>query len=310
MLGFGGITNKRCGPIGVALSARDVRLVQRMAGGAYVFEQEWLARDVDPTSPAYHTEASRAVETAIRRGTFSGKQVVCALPADSLRYKTLRLPPMPPEEMAQAVAWEAAERLKVDADQAIQFYQAGEVRQGNEKREELVLLAVDKQVVHDYASAIQRAGLRPTAIDATGGALARLLGQPEQSALVIHLTEKTAEIIGVRGQDVIFDKPVALALEEDTIDLAPLAREISLCLRYLSVTFAIHKPQAAWLCGENASTAVADTLSQRLGLTVQTADQAPAMQSVAWDAVEAGRWAVAMGLANRLESAGKARGAA
>lgn len=309
MLRFGGKLKSASAPVGVALTAHDVRLVQRVSGG-FVFEHEPLAEDIDVAGPAYHVETQRAISTALRRGKFTGKQAVSALPAELLRYKTLRLPPMPEEDLAQAVAWEAAERFQLTDDQSLQHYSAGAVNQGNEQREEIILLAAEKNAVYDHAVAVRRAGLQPTAIDATGAAIGRVLGAEGQSSLVVHLGPTVAEVVGLRGDQVIFDKPVELKQEQDTIDLTALSREIALCMRYLSVTFGIHKPDAAWVCGEGVSDSIAQHLSAGLNTTFQTADQASTLNAIDCPEDDAQAWIVALGLALRDQAASAKRGAA
>lgn len=300
MFGLGG-NKKGYGPVGVAVSAHDVRLAQRLDGGGYALECEALTAGIDPSSPAYHTETSRAISTALRRGAFVGKEAVSALPAEAMRYKTLRLPPMPAEDLAQAIAWEAAERFQITEDHSLQYYTAGEVAQGNEKREEVILLAAEKQDVYDHASAVKRAGLTPLAVDATGAALARLLGDEGTSQLIISAGNKSVEIIGSRDRHVIFDKPVELSGADNAFDLGSVGRELSLCLRYLSVTFGIHQPHAVWLCGERATPVMAEKLGDTLRTPLKTVDQCGALGSLKMTALEASKWAVALGLAARDE---------
>lgn len=309
MLGFGGKIKGASNPIGVAVTAKDVCLAQTSSSGC-VFEREPLSDGVAITDPNFHTETQRAIATALRRGKFAGKQAVSALPAELLRYKTLRLPPMPEEDMAQAVAWEAAERFQLTDDQSLQHYRAGQVNQGNEKREEIILLAAENNAVHDHAVAVKQAGLQPTAIDATAAALARLLGSDNQATLTIHLGQSIAEIVGHRGDRVIFDKPIELTREGDTIDASALIREVSLCVRYLSVTFGVHKPDAAWLAGQGATQVFADQLSEGLHTTVKTADQAPAFSHITLPGDEPAQFCVALGLASRNRTGSAQRGAA
>lgn len=309
MLGFGGKIKSGSNAIGVAVSAHDVRLAQQVSGG-YVLEREPLAQGIEASGPAFHTETQRAMATALRRGQFTGKQAVSALPPELLRYKTLRLPAMPAEEMAQAVAWEAAERFKLTDDQSLQHYHAGQVSQGNEQREEIILLAAEKNAVYDHAVAVKKSGLQPIAIDATAAALARLLGTPDQSSLTIHLGQHVAEVVGHRGDQVIFDKPIELTRHEDEIDAAALAREVGLCVRYLSVTFGVHKPDATWLAGDDACAALAQQLSDGLHTQVQLADQAPQIKAIELPGDNPSQWCVAMGLSARPQKGSAQRGAA
>lgn len=309
MLGFGGKIKGASNPIGVAVTAKDVCLAQSVASG-FVFEREPLSEDVAISDPNFHTETQRAIATAIRRGKFAGKQAVSTLPAELLRYKTLRLPPMPEEDMAQAVAWEAAERFQLTENQSLQHYRAGTVNQGNEQREEIIMLAAENNAVYDHAAAVKNAGLQPTAIDATAAALARVLGSDGQSTLTIHLDETIAEIVGHRGDQVIFDKPIELSREGEKIDVAALTREISLCVRYLSVTFGVHKPDATWLAGHGVTEDFAMQIGEALQCQVKTADQAPTLSGLGLPAPNPAQFCVAVGLATRDQKGSAQRGAA
>lgn len=309
MLGFGGKIKGASNPIGVAVSAKDVCLTQLSAGGV-VFERESLIGDIAITDPNFHTETQRAIGAALRRGKFSGKQAVSALPAELLRYKTLRMPPMPESDIAQAVAWEAAERFQLTESQSLQHYRAGTVNQGSERREEIIILAAEKNAVYDHANAMKQAGLLPTAIDATAAALARVLGSSDQSTLTIHLSDNIAEVVGHRGDRVIFDKPIDLIKLNDTINAIELAREVSLCVRYLSVTFGVHKPDAIWLAGHNATGLLAEQLTDALHTKVLTADQSPAFAKLGLTGPNMTPCCVALGLATRNQTGSAKRGAA
>ena len=309
MLGFGGKIKGASNVIGVAVTAKDVCLVQQVSSG-YVFEHEPLLGNVAITEPNYHTESQRAISTALRRGKFAGKQAVSALPAEMLRYKTLRLPPMPAEDIAQAVAWEAAERFQLTESQSLQHYRAGKVNQGNEQREEIILLAAENSAVYEHALAVKQAGLQPVAIDATAAALSRVLAEDDKAMLTIHLGEHTAEVIGHRGEQVIFDKPIELAKQGNAIDIVALCREVGLCLRYLSVTFGVHKPDATWVAGANVTPSLAEQLGEGLHTPVKTADQSPMLSNLKLPGENASQWCVALGLSMRTNHGLAKRGAA
>ncbi|MFN3168523.1 MAG: type IV pilus biogenesis protein PilM [Phycisphaeraceae bacterium] len=283
----------------MALTAHEVYLAQRLPDGGTVFATQKLAEGTDPADASYHTESSRAIASALRRGKFVGKDVVSALPMQSLQYKTLRMPPMPDEDLVQAIAWEAAERFQFTDEQVLQHYGAGQVKQGSELREEVILLAAERATVHDHASAIKRSGLMPLAIDATGAALARLLGAGNGPTLIVHMGEAMAEIVGTRGTRVIFDKPINLTRSGNDIDSAALGRELGLCLRYLSVTFGVHKPDAVYLAGQGATHALGEELAGCLPAPIALAGQAPALAGVVFPGPDPSPWLIPLGLALR-----------
>jgi len=308
-LGFGG-NNKGSGPIGIAVSAADVRLAQRLHSGQTIFEREALPQGISPSSADFHAQCSRAIATAIRRGAFVGKLTVSALPSEMLRYKTLRLPPMPHEDLTQAIAWEASERFELDDNYMLQHHLAGSVMQGNEQRQEVILLAAEKSAVHDHASAIQRAGLVPTVIDATGAALVRLLFNGNGSMLIVNTEGGHAQVIAARDGRVIFDKPIERSSDKPAQDQTALSRELSLCLRYLSVTFGMHVPDQSWLCGDNTSPQIISAISKAVSTPVLTVGDAPAIKPLLEAKPDAADWSVALGLAMRECENAPQRGAA
>lgn len=310
MLGLGGkIRGARSHPIGIAVTTKDVCLVQRLSSGD-VFDREPLPDHIDLAAPNFHTEIQRAISTALRRSKFVGRQAVSALPVELLRYKTLRLPMMPADEMVQAIAWEASERFQLAQKHCLEYYCAGPVTQGNEKREEIILLAAERTVIHDHAMAVKNAGLIPVAIDATAAALARLLGHDKQSVLTIHLGETIAEIVGHRGSQVIFNKPIELAQQGTEIDIEALCREVSLCIRYLSVTFGVHQPDAIWIASHHAAKDMVQAMSDGLRTEVKLVDQAPEFKGIDLPNEGVAQWCVAAGLSMRSHQGTAKRGAA
>jgi len=89
-----------------------------------------------------------------------------------------------------------------------------------------------------------------------------------------------------------------------------LAREVNLCVRYLSVTFGVHKPDAIWLAGHNATGHVGEQLSDALHSEVRTADQSPRLREIDLPGSEPAQFCVAMGLATRHQPGSAQRGAA
>src|SRR5690606_11804427 len=72
--------------------------------------------------------------------------------------------------------WEAADRMYFDGNKVqLQFFDAGEVRQGDEVRQEIILMAAANDVVQDHLDILAHARLEPLAIDVIPAALARFV---------------------------------------------------------------------------------------------------------------------------------------
>jgi type IV pilus assembly protein PilM len=110
--------------------------------------------------------AGETLRAALRQRVFHGRRVIAALPNELVHYKTHRLPPMAPEDLPQAARIDARELFRFDPNSAdVQCLDAGEVRQGNDQRHEVILVAAGKQYIDEFVLALHRAGSRLASLD-------------------------------------------------------------------------------------------------------------------------------------------------
>lgn len=174
-------------PIGIDLGSSSVKLMQleRIGDGLRVIAAaaESLPRGTDPYSSAYHEAVGQAIKRAMNKGAFRGKACISSMPSAVMQYKNLRLPVMPEAELAAAVQWEAADRVRYQGQTpVVQFFDAGDVRQGTDTRREVILVAAPDRFIEQHTATLQAAGLAPAAIDAAPAALARSLSERNRLA--------------------------------------------------------------------------------------------------------------------------------
>lgn len=220
---FGGGRKSSDGPIGVDVGDHTIRMIQftREADKpiALAAASRPLGRGVGPQSgEAYHQAVADAVRDMLSTGHFRGHQAVTCLPAASLIYKNIRLPKMPYNELASAVEWEASERLKFSGDaMSVQFFDAGEVVQGQDRRQEVILLAASKKFIDEHIQCLRSCDLELSAIDAVPSALARCIkhayGVDEQDApvrVVIDVGFNGTKVLLTRGARICFFKHIEI----------------------------------------------------------------------------------------------------
>ena len=214
---FRGLVNKKRRPIGIDFGAHSIRMLQLApAPGGYAAVAA-ACRALPADLPAQGDERVELLAPLIldmlADSGASGREVVCCLPATSIQYKNLRLPKMPADELPAAVAWEAADRLKLDPDTTrFQYFDAGEVRQGSELRQEIILLAAPVATVDEYVQVLLSCDLRPQCIEAVPSALARSSGsRPTDAAdeavhVILDVGLATSKVLIVRRGRVVFFK--------------------------------------------------------------------------------------------------------
>jgi len=365
-------------PIGLDMGHNSIRMIQLVINGEQI---SVLAADetrIDPDANGNGQERRSFIVSAIKRmlakNNFRGKNVISCLPSGSLKITSLRLAEAEKEEMEQALRREVVQRFGLDPDKdAMDYVVAGNVRQGDELKNELILFAADSETINDHISMLEEAGLTPVAIDTIPGALFRSFerslrrqGDKEGTLVFVDVGSLLTTVVFGRGGEISFVKQIAIGGERFVKEVAArlgisvhearmlreslwaerslsaaktssgepessdrwqkldastrqtivdavtavaeeLAREISLCLRYYTVTFRGKRVERAAFAGGGAyEDILLGVLRRQLMVEVEVAqplrgfDLSNERTSINFDSDRRGllcEWAVAVGLA-------------
>lgn len=231
MLFRGRFQNNRL-PIGIDFGAHSLKMLQlghrggRLAATAAA--RAVLPANLPPGGPDRQKALVHLLRSMMEEGRFSGRAAVAALPAALVQYKNLRVPRMPFSELKAAVQWEAADRLKIATDSVrVQYFNAGDVRQGEDQRLEIILLAAPVQQVEEHVRILLDCGLDPQCVEVAPSALARLMmsRQPVNDGaevqVVLDVGFSTSKVLIVRQGQVAFFKQIDIGghmLDEKVAD--------------------------------------------------------------------------------------------
>jgi type IV pilus assembly protein PilM len=179
------------------------------------------------------------MQVIMRKGEFSGKEVVLGLSSNQLFVQNVRVPRLPDDELSKVVRWEIEERLPEDfGDAEVRHLVAGDIRapsgtgEGSEIKREVIVLACRRKSIQDLITLLESLQLRPRAIDVSACALVRasqlMLRRrvDEQSAfLFIDVGAGGTTAIVTRGVEILLIK--ALPVGGQTMDRI-VARKLKL----------------------------------------------------------------------------------
>jgi type IV pilus assembly protein PilM len=280
-----GSWNNRYGVIGVDLGSHSLKLLQIAPGGtalrAVAAARYPLPADMPRQGEAYHEALGELLRTARREGQFVGRRVVTSLPTEAVTYKNMRFPSMPEAELAQAVQWEAPQRLSDgQTPMTIQHLDAGQVFQGEERRRELVVMGADTSFLEAHLQTLRGAGLKPVAVEAAPVALARslglseALGEGEGARVVVDVGHRSSKVLITRRGEVRFfkvigiggahfDEAVAKHLNMEDAEAAELRRSMPYPLPSDGESSRMHRPVY------EALRPVVEELARELGLCLR-----------------------------------------
>jgi len=341
----------RCGPIGVDLGRRSVKLLQLSADRGRVLEAaRWdLAPDAEGADPEHRQRAlTDGLRQLCKSRNFRGREAVLCLGGDQLFVQNIRVARSAEAEVSRLVTQVAAARVPYSiAEAEIRFIETADIRQGDTTKREVVLLACHRPALTRLLQVVDDAGLRPVAVDVEPVALLRCYAHQlrrdedrHQRAMFVHVGQSNTAVVIAQGKAPLFvkyldiggchfDQVVAASLEME-LDAAALLRrhngdrrseqqdpeiargvgqairpivqrlanELSLCIRYHSVTFRGQPLARMVLGGGEASAGLAELFAQALDLPCQLGEPLRTYKND----VPLGRqsqWDVAAGLALR-----------
>ncbi len=305
------LTRSQILPIGVDIGCETVKLLQleivnsglKVVAASKQHLPEEARRDAALRLPL----AMQTINEMLRENRFKGRQIVAALPRDIVHSKNLRLPQMPADELRGAVEFEARNIFKFGNDPAhVQYLNSGEVRSGNEVKNEVLVLAARNEDLDNFVEQLHRSRCVIESLDWEPQALYRSIErfirrrEDEQEVhVLVDVGSRHSQVVIGKGHDISFFKAIDMGgaqlheavakklditveearalrrrlLEQNMDDntgrdpvrqavldasrslMEELAREISLCLRYYSVTFRGFRPNKVRLVGGEASDA-------------------------------------------------------
>jgi type IV pilus assembly protein PilM len=220
------LTRSHLQPIGLDIGCDSIKMMQVETVGQTL---SVFAAARQPVPPAAREKPELRIPMCVdvirqmfRQGKFSGRRVVASLPREALHVKNLRMPLIPQHELMAAVKFEAKNIFPFDTDKAhIQIIPAGEVRQGIDVRQEVIVLAVTHDDVNGFLEQMHRCGAVVESIDIEGAALyrsqERFIRRREDEQDVHVLVDvgfrRTQVVIG-RGREISFLKGIDIGSQQ------------------------------------------------------------------------------------------------
>lgn len=208
-------------PIGLQLGPRSATLMQ-LAGRpgqwtVHAMAHGELHHEADASPAEQERQTAAALQKLIADHRFHGRQVVSCLGAEELFVQNVRLPQLPPDEIAKVIRWEAEERLPYPVAEAeLRHLLAGQVRQDTNVKQEVILLACHRGLIDRHLSVLQQAGLTPLGIDVEPCAVLRSLrdaengnGAPDSRRAYLNLGERSTTVIFADGDRILFLKYIS-----------------------------------------------------------------------------------------------------
>lgn len=209
-------------PIGLDIGGSSIRMLQlRHVGGRLSVgaSGSWKCPPSAGLDAARQRELTvEAICKMLRSGKFRGRSVVTSLSTAQLCIKNIRLEAQEGEALNQAVLAEARERFGFDvqSDQ-LNFLSAGQIRQGNDVRNEIIMMAVRPETIADHLELLESTGLRIEHVDAEPMAMfrgferfLRRTNDEQAISVIVDIGLTGTRVVVARGRQIVFVKGIEI----------------------------------------------------------------------------------------------------
>jgi type IV pilus assembly protein PilM len=216
------LINRALRPIGLDIGHSSIKMIQLKVEGDHLAVHAADQVNIDPEINNDEQKRRKYIVESIKqilsKGNFHGKKVVSCLQSGQLKITSLRLNETDEDKTEQILRKETFQRFGLNPDvDAIDYIIAGNVRQGEEVKNEYIVLATDNNTVKNHIEMLELAGLKPVAIDAIPCALFRSFERSmrrqedwENTAIYIDLGSSCTTVVFGRSGEISFVKQIEI----------------------------------------------------------------------------------------------------
>jgi Tfp pilus assembly PilM family ATPase len=200
---------------------------------------------------------------------FKSKFTVVGLPEVRAFTRSFILPPLPAEELNDAIAWESESLLPFPLEKA---YLDWMVLEKSQDWVRVLVVALPQDLVEAYAQLLEGLGYQPVAFEITSLSLARLVRQEKTAVMVIEVkvSEAVLVVVGPRGG---IEVSSTLSFETENEISTEITATIKNLLSYYRKKIGdesdVHKVQKVLICGSQAKPELAKTIEKETGIASQ-----------------------------------------
>ena len=217
-----GLFGKVKGLVGVDIGSSAVKAVELKVGGKGSEEYQLLNIGLEPLPPEAIVDGAimdsgaviDAVQNLFQDNRIKTTDVSTGVSGNAVIVKKISLPQMSEEELAESIHWEAEQYIPFDIQDVSLDYEVVEGG-GAGGNMDVLLVAVKKDKISEYTSAITQAGRNPTIVDVDVFALqncyeANYVPDPGRVVALLNIGASIMNINVVKDGSSTFNRDIAV----------------------------------------------------------------------------------------------------
>lgn len=216
---------KKVYPIGIDLGSFSLKMIQLGIEDGNVkllaAAKENVPADIQGNPSSIYQWYVENIRRLLDSQPFKGKKVVTALPSREMQVQHLRVPKMDPDQLKQALPFEAQDKLPFDINGGLlRHVIAGEIYDGDETKLEVVVMAASGVVIRRHLQLLEQLKVESERIDVESGALMNCFSYLFDSAeslsgavMLVDLGHSCIKVMMAHDRQIVFCRTISISPE-------------------------------------------------------------------------------------------------
>lgn len=225
-----GLLNRNKRAVGLDIGSSSVKLMELdydPKGGGYrlvSFGMTPLPPEAIVDGAVMNTGAVvDAIRQLVSQHRVKTKEAVVSISGNSVIIKRINLPLMTMEELEESIQWEAEQYIPFDINDVNIDVQLLDDASEDPGQMEVLLVAARKELVSEYQSLIQQAGLKPVVVDVDAFAVANMFElnyeQTDESVALVNVGASNVTIHVIRNGISMFTRDIGMGGRQFTEEI-------------------------------------------------------------------------------------------
>jgi len=267
-------------PIGIDVGSEAIKMVQLARGrkGPCIVAgaSQKVPAGLAPGSSEWQRWAAETVKKMTSNGTFRGREVITAMPADDVFIEQISVPKIPDDRLKEVVLSKVQQKLPFDSTNALVKYVVTAEQNGQNignKTLDVLVMVAERLKVERHLAMCENADLQVKAVGVWPLALthsytkffAKRASDRQMVVMLLETGANSTKVVICRGKELLFARLIPLGFKKLTSEEAikRLILELLACERFFeSVQGAGRIERFIYLSGRAADKTICDHLSQ------------------------------------------------
>lgn len=221
----------RYSPVSITINDKELQLLQLRKKKQKLYVQAYSSTGLEDNESWGSSAVVSYIKKRLRRKNFKGNKCFAMIGGDETTYRNIKTPRVNYKKLKKLMRYEVEKHITTDIQATVCDYIP--LRNISKTEMEVLVIAINREIVKNCMTTMLDAGLCPVAIDAESLTLLRFWQfsvSDTRPSIVLHSGDNSSRLILTKDAEYLFSRNIPVGYSAETLD--QLISEINHSLEY------------------------------------------------------------------------------